>query len=51
MPTEAIGLVLDGNSWRSAKLSSASIFKWIIALQRRTVERRAFLFCTERGGG
>jgi hypothetical protein len=48
MPTEAIGLVLDGNSWRSAKLSSASIFKWIIALQRRAVERLAMLYGTKR---
>ena len=48
MPTEAIGRVLDGNSWRSAKLSSASIFKWIIALQRRAVERHADPFCVNR---
>ena len=47
MPTEAIGLVLDG----STELTSASIFKWIIALQRRAVERRAVLFCTQRVGG
>ena len=44
MPTEAIGLVLDG----STELTSASIFKWIIALQRRAVERLAMLYGTKR---
>jgi len=44
MPTEAIGRVLDG----STELSSTLVFSWIIALQRRTVERHADPFCVNR---
>ena len=44
MPTEAIGLVLDG----IAELSSTLVFSWIIALRRRTVERHADPFCVNR---
>ena len=44
MPTEAIGLVLDG----STELSSTLVFSWIIALQRRAVERLAMLYGTKR---
>ena len=44
MPTEAIGLVLDG----STELSSKLVFSWIIALRRRTVERHAVLYCAKR---
>lgn len=43
MPTGAIGRVLDGN----AELSSTLDFRWIIALQRRTVERHADPFCVD----
>jgi hypothetical protein len=51
MPTEAIGLVLDGSAARSTSSFRTPVFKWIIALQRRTVERRAVLFCTQPVGG
>lgn len=47
MPTEAIGLVLDGSAGCSRRFFRTPVFKWIIALQRWTVERLAVLFCAE----
>jgi len=50
MPTEHLGRVFDGRAGRSKKLSCTLVSKWIIALQRRTVERLEFLLCAKRVG-